>query len=628
MKSRMLLLVAMLVTVCLTSAVALAEPIEISYQGRLLTAAGQSAPDGDYTILYRLYDDSTGGAILWEETQVVTVRGGLFSVFLGSVTPLDFSALHATTPGHKYIDVSIAGEAPMRPRVRLTTAPLSAVSLSVRGDVVTGPGQLSLSKADAKRALEALTSASRTGITILDTLTRDTSYSLMTVDDPSRVTSQTLRTVSPAGDTISMRTSVDTSGVHLSGVWKKDFQVDSFFDIVADNTGARSKLRAFGFESSIAVKTEGVGIAFIDTTNNDTSVVIRADSSGNSGGTFSGAKKVAKFKAGADLATAVNRMAAGASRAGAFVDLTVPVDHYVEISVDSMESSLVFADTSGNVLMMQKARHDAMMATIQNMRAVAPSGDTSDVVTAVDTSTASVRVRRSNRVSTVGFGSVTVTKRPNAVSPGDKSVSIIADNNEVSLTISQSGGGAVSSEVRVADDDNDGVLDLRVDGRLTLGSPSGTNILTVAQGSLTDPIADAWTTYSSRRWKKNIEPIQGAVDKVKKLRGVEYDWKASDKHDIGLIAEEVGEVIPEVVVYEENGVDAKSVDYPRLVALLIQALKEQQVTIESQQGQIDGLTQNLVAMKALASQVAQIQEALLQLTSSNSNKPTKQYGMK
>ena len=63
------------------------------------------------------------------------------------------------------------------------------------------------------------------------------------------------------------------------------------------------------------------------------------------------------------------------------------------------------------------------------------------------------------------------------------------------------------------------------------------------------------------------------------LRGVTYDWKASGKHDIGLIAEEVGEVIPEIVAYEENGVDAKSVDYPRLVAVLIEAIKEQQLEI-------------------------------------------------
>ncbi|MFQ5604610.1 MAG: tail fiber domain-containing protein [bacterium] len=118
-------------------------------------------------------------------------------------------------------------------------------------------------------------------------------------------------------------------------------------------------------------------------------------------------------------------------------------------------------------------------------------------------------------------------------------------------------------------------------GNVGIGTGSGpSNILTIQQNSATDPIADGWTTYSSRRWKTNIQTLNGALDKVKRLRGVSYDWKADGKHDIGLIAEEVGDVIPEVVAYEENGRDAKSVDYARLVAVLIEAVKEQQKDIE------------------------------------------------
>ncbi|MBI3193373.1 MAG: tail fiber domain-containing protein [Ignavibacteriae bacterium] len=117
------------------------------------------------------------------------------------------------------------------------------------------------------------------------------------------------------------------------------------------------------------------------------------------------------------------------------------------------------------------------------------------------------------------------------------------------------------------------------DGKIGIGNSSPGNILTIQQSSATDPIADAWTTYSSRRWKENIKPLEGALEKVGKLQGVSYDWKETGKHDIGLIAEEVGKVIPEVVAYEENGVDAKSVDYARIVALLIEAIKQQQEEI-------------------------------------------------
>ncbi|MDZ7270301.1 MAG: tail fiber domain-containing protein [candidate division KSB1 bacterium] len=116
------------------------------------------------------------------------------------------------------------------------------------------------------------------------------------------------------------------------------------------------------------------------------------------------------------------------------------------------------------------------------------------------------------------------------------------------------------------------------------------NILTIEQNSSTDPIADAWTTYSSRRWKTNIRPLEGALAKVQRLRGVAFDWKADGKHDIGLVAEEVGEVVPEVVAYEDNGKDAKSVDYARLVAVLIEAIKEQQAQIDQLKAQLNALT--------------------------------------
>ena len=94
---------------------------------------------------------------------------------------------------------------------------------------------------------------------------------------------------------------------------------------------------------------------------------------------------------------------------------------------------------------------------------------------------------------------------------------------------------------------------------------------------------------SSRRWKANIQALEGALEKVERLRGVSFDWKASGKHDIGLIAEEVGAVVPEVVAYEENGQDAIGVDYARLTALLIEAVKEQQTQIQQLHSEMEEL---------------------------------------
>ena len=101
------------------------------------------------------------------------------------------------------------------------------------------------------------------------------------------------------------------------------------------------------------------------------------------------------------------------------------------------------------------------------------------------------------------------------------------------------------------------------------------NILTIARGA-GHPVSDSWETYSSRRWKTNIQTLPDALSKVERLRGVSYDRKDNGKHEIGVIAEEVGVVVPEVVSYEANGKDASGVDYSRLTALLIEATKAQQ----------------------------------------------------
>ena len=81
---------------------------------------------------------------------------------------------------------------------------------------------------------------------------------------------------------------------------------------------------------------------------------------------------------------------------------------------------------------------------------------------------------------------------------------------------------------------------------------------------------------SSIRWKHNIVPIDRPLEKLNQIRGVYYDWDKDHggRHDVGFIAEEVGNVLPEIVSYEENGVDAIALDYSKLTALLAEAIKE------------------------------------------------------
>jgi hypothetical protein len=111
--------------------------------------------------------------------------------------------------------------------------------------------------------------------------------------------------------------------------------------------------------------------------------------------------------------------------------------------------------------------------------------------------------------------------------------------------------------------------------------------LDVATGFST--LADAWITRSARRFKTNIQPLEGALEKVTHLRGVSYDRKADGKHEIGMVAEDVDRVVPEVVSRNPKTKEVQGVDYSRLAALLIEAVKSQQAALQSQQAEIQKL---------------------------------------
>jgi len=93
------------------------------------------------------------------------------------------------------------------------------------------------------------------------------------------------------------------------------------------------------------------------------------------------------------------------------------------------------------------------------------------------------------------------------------------------------------------------------------------------------------TSNSDEKLKDNVKTIDNALEKVMNLRGVEFDYVGSGAHSIGFIAQEVEKVVPELVF----GIDPKSVAYQNFVALLVEAVKEQNETINSLKERIEKL---------------------------------------
>ena len=102
---------------------------------------------------------------------------------------------------------------------------------------------------------------------------------------------------------------------------------------------------------------------------------------------------------------------------------------------------------------------------------------------------------------------------------------------------------------------------------------------------------------SDERLKENLEPIGSATEKVGQLTGYTFDWipmegiHVHSGHDIGIIAQEVEKVLPEIV--EERGNGYKAVKYEKLTALLIQAVNEQQKQIEDLTTELDWIKNRL-----------------------------------
>lgn len=89
------------------------------------------------------------------------------------------------------------------------------------------------------------------------------------------------------------------------------------------------------------------------------------------------------------------------------------------------------------------------------------------------------------------------------------------------------------------------------------------------------------TAFSDERVKTDIRTIENALEKVRNMRGVSYMAKADAKKRIGVIAQEIEKIIPEVVLTDDTADHYKSVDYGNIVAVLIEAIKELSAKVDA-----------------------------------------------
>ena len=135
-------------------------------------------------------------------------------------------------------------------------------------------------------------------------------------------------------------------------------------------------------------------------------------------------------------------------------------------------------------------------------------------------------------------------------------------------------GSTSSSELRGIISDETGTGSLVFNA-----SPTFTGTVTVAELSATGNITSPYFySESDANLKKDVTPIIGALSSVQALNGVNFTWKHNDIKAIGLIAQEVEQVLPVVVGVSPEGY--KTVQYNSIIAVLIEAVKDQQKQID------------------------------------------------
>src|SRR5262249_10153961 len=125
--------------------------------------------------------------------------------------------------------------------------------------------------------------------------------------------------------------------------------------------------------------------------------------------------------------------------------------------------------------------------------------------------------------------------------------------------------------------------------------------------------------YSDARYKQNIATLENALEAVQRLRGVTFEWRREEfpkmafraGRQVGFLAQEVEEVLPEVVRTNADGY--KTVAYGKVVPLLVEAMKQQQAQIDALRAENAALRERQSRTDALQAQLSDVLKRLAQL---------------
>ena len=181
-----------------------------------------------------------------------------------------------------------------------------------------------------------------------------------------------------------------------------------------------------------------------------------------------------------------------------------------------------------------------------------------------------------------GSGASLTTLNASNLSSGTVPTARLATGTADATTFLRGDSTWASAGVTITDDTSTNANRYVTFTSSTSGSLSAANVSTTklyfnpSTGTLN---ATTVNSLSDRNKKTNIRPIEDSIALVQRLQGVRFDWIENNKSSLGLIAQEVEEVIPELVETDADG--TKTLSYGNIIGVLIEAIKDQQDQINT-----------------------------------------------
>jgi hypothetical protein len=600
-----------------SSVLAAGVPSMISYQGRLNDSAGDPVDDGNYQVTFSIYDVPFWGTALWTSgTVTVTVTDGLFTHLLGSSVPLSDGLFAGSAI--RYLGIKIGSDAEMTPRTRLVSMPYAHHAL--RADT-TGYANVV--------ADNAVTSASLADGTIqfIDLGQNGAAHDQIIKWNGTSWTSADDDAGPPSEWTVidSVLYTDNLWGIARGGAGNKLWEAYAYSHVnfgVNCTTGVYSSSRAFctvgggrlntasDFDATVAggcynsASSTGATVGGGGANASSGLYATIGGGYGNTGGglyaTIGGGSENTASGMAATVSGGSDNTASGdqASVGGGYYNTAQGQYATVSGGKRSIAGGL-YATISGGDWNTASGSYSTVPGGYANT-----AGGTSSFAAGwramanhvgtfvwADSANSSFASTDTNQFLIRASGGVGI----NTNSPG---VPLNVDGGtDASLA---SGGfvaiGAMTSRNLTLDDNEILVRNNGEPATLYVNRYSG-NVLICANTSAkvgigtTDPDEKLHVSgnicytgtigaCSDERYKKNVATIQGALATLVKLRGVTYNWKQDeypdqsfdDRTHVGFIAQELKELVPEIVMVSDEGY--MSVDYGRLTPLLVEALKQ------------------------------------------------------